>query len=35
MASSATPSQRLHFIDAERGRVTSVHKVWLADDVQR
>lgn len=29
LAASATPSQRLHFIDPERGRVTSVYKVWL------
>jgi hypothetical protein len=30
MASSATPSQRLHFIDPDEGRTTSVHKIWLA-----
>ena len=29
LAASATPSQRLHFIDTERGRVTGQHKVWL------
>ena len=29
LAASATPSQRLHFIDTKRGRVTSQHKVWL------
>lgn len=29
MASSATPSQRLHFIDPERGRVTAEYVVWL------
>jgi hypothetical protein len=29
MASSAVPSQRLHFIDPEAGRVVSVHKVWV------
>lgn len=32
MAASATPSQRLHFIDAERGRVTCTYKVWLQED---
>lgn len=30
MASSATPSQRLHFVDPEAGRVTAQYKVWLA-----
>jgi len=30
LAGQALPSQRLHFIDPEAGRVTSVHKVWLA-----
>jgi len=30
MAASATPSQRLQFIDPVAGRVTSSHKVWLA-----
>lgn len=29
LASSALPSQRLHFIDPAAGRVTSTHKVWL------
>lgn len=29
MASSAIPSQRLHFIDPVRGRVTAEYKVWL------
>ena len=29
LAASATPSQRLHFIDPEKGRVTSSYKVWL------
>jgi hypothetical protein len=29
MAASAIPSQRLNFIDPDRGRVTSSHKVWL------
>lgn len=29
LASSALPSQRLHFIDPERGRVSAVYKVWL------
>lgn len=29
LAASATPSQRLHFIDPEKGRVTSGYKVWL------
>jgi hypothetical protein len=31
MASAAIPSQRLHFIDPEKGRVTSQHCLWLAD----
>jgi hypothetical protein len=30
MAASAVPSQRLHFIDPDAGRVTSQFKVWLA-----
>jgi len=30
MAASAVPSQRLHFIDPEAGRVTGQWKVWLA-----
>jgi hypothetical protein len=29
MAASATPSQRLQFIDPDEGRVTSSHKIWL------
>lgn len=29
LASSATPSQRLHFIDPDKGRVTAAYKVWL------
>ena len=29
LASSATPSQRLHFIDPEAGRVTAQYQVWL------
>lgn len=29
MAASAIPSQRLNFVDPDRGRVTSSHKVWL------
>jgi hypothetical protein len=29
LAASATPSQRLHFIDPEKGRVTASYKVWL------
>ena len=29
LAASATPSQRLHFIDPVKGRVTAVYKVWL------
>lgn len=31
LAASATPSQRLHFIDPVKGRVTAVYKVWLDD----
>lgn len=30
MAASSIPSQRLHFIDPEEGRVTGQYKVWLA-----
>lgn len=30
LASSAIPSQRLHFVDPEKGRVTAQYKVWLA-----
>lgn len=33
LASSAIPSQRLHFIDPEKGRVTSQHKIWLENAV--
>lgn len=29
LAASAKPSQRLHFIDPEAGRVTASYKVWL------
>lgn len=29
MAASAVPSQRLHFIDPRKGRVTAQYKVWL------
>jgi hypothetical protein len=29
LAASATPSQRLHFIDPVKGRVTASYKVWL------
>ena len=29
MAASAVPSQRLHFIDPDRGRCTAQYKVWL------
>jgi hypothetical protein len=29
LAASATPSQRLHFIDPIKGRVTAGYKVWL------
>lgn len=29
LASSATPSQRLHFVDPVKGRVTAAYKVWL------
>lgn len=29
LAASATPSQRLHFVDPQKGRVTAVYKVWL------
>lgn len=30
LAASAKPSQRLHFIDPDAGRVTAAYKVWLA-----
>lgn len=29
MAATALPSQRLHFVDPEEGRVTCAYKVWL------
>lgn len=29
MAASATPSQRLHFVDPQKGRTTAGYKVWL------
>lgn len=29
LASSAVPSQRLHFIDPDAGRVSSIYQVWL------
>ena len=29
LAASATPSQRLHFVDPDKGRVTATYKVWL------
>lgn len=29
LASASTPSQRLHFIDPRKGRVTATHKIWL------
>jgi hypothetical protein len=29
LAASATPSQRLHFVDPDKGRVTAAYKVWL------
>lgn len=31
LASSAVPSQRLHFIDTEKGRVTAQYQIWLDD----
>lgn len=31
LASSAVPSQRLHFINPEKGRVTAQYQVWLDD----
>jgi hypothetical protein len=30
LASASTPSQRLHFIDPEKGHVAASYKVWLA-----
>lgn len=32
MAASAEPSQRLHFIDSERGRVTSSYQIYVGDE---
>ena len=29
LAASATPSQRLHFVDPVKGRVTAAYKIWL------
>jgi hypothetical protein len=29
MGATATPSQRLHFVDPDKGRVTAIYKVWL------
>ena len=29
LAASATPSQRLHFVDPIKGRVTASYKIWL------
>lgn len=29
MAASGSPSQRLHFIDPDRGRVSAIYQVWL------
>lgn len=29
LAASATPSQRLHFINPDKGRVTAAYKIWL------
>ena len=29
LASNGVPSQRLHFVDPEKGRVTSEHRLWL------
>jgi len=29
LAASATPSQRLHFVDTTKGRVTAAYKIWL------
>ena len=29
LAASATPSQRLHFVDPDKGRVTASYKIWL------
>ena len=32
LASSALPSQRLHFVDPDKGRVTAQYKLWLHDE---
>lgn len=32
VAAASTPSQRLHFIDAEQGRVGAQYKLYLSDD---
>lgn len=32
MAAAAVPSQRLHFIDTERGRVSAQYKIYLDED---
>ncbi len=29
LAATNTPTQRLHFIDPRKGRVTSEHTLWL------
>jgi hypothetical protein len=31
LAASAIPSQRLHFVDPDRGRVTAGYRIWLDD----
>ena len=31
LAASASPSQRLHFIDKERGRVSAIYQIWLEE----
>ena len=31
LAASARPTQRLHFIDTERGRVSAQYKIWVGD----
>lgn len=32
MAAAAEPTQRLHFIDKGRGRVSAQYKIWVAED---
>jgi hypothetical protein len=32
MAASAVPTQRLHFIDPDAGRVTGQYQIWLEKD---